>query len=68
MYTPRSVQRADQRRTELLQRTAVRATRVVSAFGLALGTGLDLPALGYEAVKHVAGERAMHVFLRRRVA
>jgi len=40
----------------------------VSAFGLALGTGLDLPALGYEAVKHVAGERATHVFLRRRAS
>ncbi|HEX7018621.1 MAG TPA: dihydrofolate reductase family protein [Gemmatimonadaceae bacterium] len=27
--------------------------------------GIDMPALGYECVKHVAGERAMHVFLRR---
>ncbi len=37
-----------------------------------LGTGevlladMDLPALGYECAEHVAGERAMHVFLRRR--
>ena len=28
--------------------------------------GLDLRALGYECVKHVAGERAMHVFIRKR--
>jgi len=28
---------------------------------------LDLPVLGYECVKHVAGDRATHVFLRRRV-
>jgi dihydrofolate reductase len=28
--------------------------------------GMDLGALGYEVAKHVAGERAMHVFLRRR--
>jgi len=27
---------------------------------------LDLPALGYECVRSVAGERATHVFLRRR--
>jgi dihydrofolate reductase len=29
--------------------------------------GLNLPALGYECVNHVAGERAMHVFLRKRI-
>jgi len=28
--------------------------------------GLDLHALGYECWKHVAGERALHVFLRKR--
>jgi dihydrofolate reductase len=28
--------------------------------------GMDLGALGYEVAKHVAGERAMHVFLRKR--
>jgi dihydrofolate reductase len=28
--------------------------------------GLDAHALGYECVRHVAGERALHVFLRRR--
>jgi len=38
---------------------------VLLGAGEALWTGIDLPALGYEAVKHVAGDRAMHVFLRR---
>ena len=33
--------------------------------GEALFAGLDLCALGYECVEHVAGERAMHVRLRR---
>ena len=28
--------------------------------------GLDLRSLGYECVRHVAGERAMHVFIRKR--
>ena len=28
--------------------------------------GIDAHALGYECVRHVAGERALHVFLRRR--
>jgi len=31
-----------------------------------LWAGIDLPALGYECVKHVAGDRATHVFLRKR--
>jgi hypothetical protein len=41
---------------------------------LLLGSGepllqdLDLPALGYECTKSVAGERATHVFLRRAAA
>jgi dihydrofolate reductase len=34
--------------------------------GEALFSGIDLRALGYECEKHVAGERALHVFLRRR--
>ena len=34
--------------------------------GEALFAGIDLPALGYEAVKHVAGDRATHVYLWRR--
>jgi len=34
--------------------------------GEALFAGLDLRALGYECVKSVAGERATHMFLRKR--
>src|SRR5262245_37153287 len=34
--------------------------------GEPLYVGIDLPALGYECAKHVAGNRAMHVFLRKR--
>ena len=34
--------------------------------GEALFAGLNLPALGYDAVKSVAGERATHVYLRKR--
>ncbi|MEO8275054.1 MAG: dihydrofolate reductase family protein [Thermoanaerobaculia bacterium] len=36
--------------------------------GEPLLAGLDLPALGYECEKSIAGERATHVFLRRRGA
>jgi dihydrofolate reductase len=39
---------------------------VLMGAGEALFAGIDLPALGYETVKHVAGERATHVYLRRR--
>jgi dihydrofolate reductase len=34
--------------------------------GEELWHGLDMRELGYEATEHVAGERAMHVFIRRR--
>ena len=34
--------------------------------GEALFNGIDLPAMGYESVNHVAGDRATHVYLRRR--
>lgn len=39
---------------------------VLMGKGEALWAGLDLPSLGYEAVRHVAGARAMHVFLAKR--
>jgi len=39
---------------------------VLLGVGEALWAGLDLPALGYESVKSVAGERATHLFLRKR--
>ena len=35
-------------------------------FGEHLLDGIDLRSLGYECAKHVPGERATHVFLRRR--
>jgi hypothetical protein len=34
--------------------------------GQALFAGIDLPSLGYEAVKHIPGVRATHVILRKR--
>ena len=40
---------------------------VLLGSGEHLLTGLDLRALGYECTKSVAGERATHVFLRKRV-
>jgi dihydrofolate reductase len=39
---------------------------VLLGAGEALFAGLDLPALGYECARQVAGERATHVFLRKR--
>jgi dihydrofolate reductase len=39
---------------------------VLMGSGEPLWQGIDLHALGYECVKHVAGERALHVFLRKR--
>ena len=39
---------------------------VLLGSGEHLLNGIDLSALGYECAKYVAGERAAHVFLRRR--
>ncbi|RUL70450.1 dihydrofolate reductase family protein [Dyella choica] len=39
---------------------------VLLGAGENLWHGLDMHALGYECVKHLAGERAMHVILRKR--
>jgi dihydrofolate reductase len=39
---------------------------VVLGAGELLFHGVDLPALGYEVERSVAGERALHVFLRKR--
>jgi dihydrofolate reductase len=39
---------------------------VLLGSGEHLLSGLDLPSLGYECARHVAGERAMHVCLRKR--
>ena len=39
---------------------------VLMGSGEHLWNGIDMHALGYECTKHVAGERAMHVYLRKR--
>jgi dihydrofolate reductase len=39
---------------------------VLFGTGEALWAGIDAAALGYECANHVLGERAMHVFLRKR--
>ena len=39
---------------------------VLLGSGEALWQGIDMHALGYECTRHVAGERAMHVFLGKR--
>jgi len=39
---------------------------VLMGSGEHLWNGIDMYALGYECAKHVAGERAMHVYLRKR--
>ncbi len=40
---------------------------VLLGHGEALWADMDLPALRYEYVKHVAGDRATHLYLRKRV-
>jgi len=40
---------------------------VLMGKGEPLWHGLDLHTLGYECAEHVTGERAMHLFIRRRV-
>ena len=39
---------------------------VLLGSGEHLFSGIDMHALGYECVKHIVGERATHVFLRKR--
>lgn len=39
---------------------------VLMGTGEQFWNGIDMHALGYEYAKHVAGERAMHVYLRKR--
>ncbi len=54
-------------RAGLLDELHLAIRPVLMGTGEAVWAGMDLSALGYEAVQHVAGERAMHVFLRKRV-
>jgi dihydrofolate reductase len=53
-------------RARLIDEMHVAVRPVLLGEGEALWTGLDLSALGYECVRSVQGERAMHVVLRRR--
>jgi dihydrofolate reductase len=53
-------------RARLIDELHLALSPVLLGAGEPLFEGLDLPALGYECAKHVAGERAFHVFLRRR--
>jgi dihydrofolate reductase len=39
---------------------------VLLGSGENLWNGIDMPALGYECARYVAGERATHIFLRKR--
>ena len=54
-------------RAGLIDELHLAARPVLLGAGEALFSEMDLPALGYESVKHVAGTRATHVFLRKRV-
>jgi dihydrofolate reductase len=53
-------------RAGLIDELHVAVRPVLLGTGEALWTGLDLPALGYETEKVVAGDRATHVYLRKR--
>jgi dihydrofolate reductase len=54
-------------RAALIDELHLAVRPVLLGAGEALWAGIDLPALGYECVKHIAGDRAIHVFLRKRV-
>ena len=53
-------------RAALIDELLLAVRPILLGRGEALFAGLDLPALGYESVKHVAGDRATHVYLRKR--
>jgi len=53
-------------RAQLIDELHLAIRPVVLGAGENLWRDLDMSALGYECTKHVAGERALHVFLRRK--
>jgi dihydrofolate reductase len=55
-------------RAGLIDELHLAVSPVLLGSGEHLWHGIDLHSLGYECARHVAGERATHVFLRRRAA
>jgi len=55
-------------RAQLIDELHLAIRPVVLGAGENLWHDLDMSALGYECTKHVAGERALHAFLRRKAA
>jgi dihydrofolate reductase len=53
-------------RDALIDEMHIAVRSVLLGSGEPLLAGLDLRALGYECTRSVAGERALHVFIRRR--
>ena len=53
-------------RAALIDELHLAVRPVLLGHGEALWAGLDLPALGYDCVQQRAGERATHVYLRKR--
>ena len=53
-------------KARLLDELHLAVRPILLGSGEALFAGLDLRELGYEVARHVHGERAMHVFLRKR--
>ena len=53
-------------RAGLIDELCLAIRPVLLGSGEQLLSGLDLRSLGYECARHVAGERATHVFLRKR--
>jgi dihydrofolate reductase len=55
-------------RARLIDELHLAIRPVLLGSGEQLWNGIDMSALGYECAKYVAGERATHVFLRKRDA
>jgi dihydrofolate reductase len=53
-------------RAALIDELHLAVSPVLLGSGEHLLNGIDMPALGYECSNYVAGERAAHIFLRKR--
>jgi dihydrofolate reductase len=58
----------DYLRARLIDELHLAIRPVLLGSGEHLLSGIDLPSLGYECAKYLAGERAAHVFLRKRAS